>query len=414
MTDLKQTGINARSAQNAMRRISSKQKNDLLMGLANVLEKKTPAILQANGEDLRRAVINGMPDGLVDRLTLSEERISGMADGLRDVAGQDDPIGSAEYVSVRPNGLRIEKRRVALGVIGIIFEARPNVTTDAFGLCFKSGNVCILRGGSDAAGSTEVIVNIIREELERQGLDKNICQALYDVDHEGLKEFMQMTEYVDLLIPRGGAGLIRSVVTNSRIPVIETGTGNCHIYVDESADMDMAVNIIYNAKTQRIGVCNACESIVIHKNVVNKLMPALKQRLSTKNVEIRGDEVIRSAADGIIEATEDDWGTEYLDYILSAKTVGSLNEAIEHINRYNTGHSESIITNNYENATRFLNEVDASCVYVNASTRFTDGGEFGFGAEIGISTQKLHARGPMGLDALTTTKYCITGNGQIR
>ena len=414
MTDLKQAGINARDAKSAMRRITSGQKNDLLTGLSDALEKNVSAILEANGEDLKRGVSNGMPEGLLDRLTLSKERIGGMADGLRDVALLNDPIGSAEYVAVRPNGLRIEKRRVPLGVIGIIFEARPNVTTDAFGLCFKSGNVCILRGGSDAASSTRVIVDIIRDELKRQGLDENICQALYDVDHEGLKEFMRLTEYVDLLIPRGGAGLIRSVVDNSRIPVIETGTGNCHIYVDESADIDMAVDIIFNAKTQRIGVCNACESIVVHEAVSDKLMPALKQRLDTKNVEIRGDETMQKAADGIVPASEDDWGREYLDYILSAKTVASIDEAIEHINRYNTGHSESIITRDYDNANRFLNEIDAACVYVNASTRFTDGGEFGFGAEIGISTQKLHARGPMGLDALTTTKYAITGNGQVR
>ncbi len=414
MMDLKSIGSAAKEAVSKMNRVSSKQKNDLLYALARLLEKESKAIIKANAIDIENGKKNNMPDGLIDRLLLTDERIKGMADGLREVAALDDPIGAMESVTVRPNGLKIGKMAVPMGVVGIIYEARPNVTTDAFGLCFKTGNVCILRSGSDAKYSAEAIVDIIRKALKEASLPEDACQILKDVDHEGLQKFMQMKEYVDLLIPRGGAGLIRNVVENSKIPVIETGTGNCHVYVDESADLDMAVDIIFNAKTQRIGVCNACESIVVHEKVAGKLMPALKKRLDEKNVEIRGDEIIQKTTDGIVPATVDDWGTEYLDYILSAKTVSSIDEAIDHINRYNTGHSEAIITSDYNNAMRFLNEIDAACVYVNASTRFTDGNEFGFGAEIGISTQKLHARGPMGLKALTTTKYVIMGNGQIR
>ncbi|MCR4842815.1 MAG: glutamate-5-semialdehyde dehydrogenase [Eubacterium sp.] len=414
MTDFREVGKRAKAATVSMARVTTAQKNELLHALADLLERESAAIIEANAIDVENGKKNNMPAGLVDRLLLDTDRIKGMADGLREVAALDDPIGSMESVTVRPNGLKIGRMRVPMGVIGIIYEARPNVTTDAFGLCFKSGNVCILRSGTDARYSAEAIVKLIRQALSEQGLPEDCCQVLLDVDRESLLEFMQLKEYVDLLIPRGGAGLIRNVVENSRIPVIETGTGNCHVYVDASADLDMAVDIIFNAKTQRIGVCNACESIVIHKDVVDELMPALKKRLDEKNVEIRGDESVRKSVDGIVAAGDDDWGTEYLDYILSAKTVSSIDEAIEHINRYNTGHSESIVTSDYNNANRFLNEVDAACVYVNASTRFTDGNEFGFGAEIGISTQKLHARGPMGLKEITTTKYVIMGNGQIR
>ena len=308
----------------------------------------------------------------------------------------------------------IGQKRVPLGIVGIIYESRPNVTADAFGLCFKTGNVVVLKGGSDAIHSNIAIVNVIRETLHELGITEDAIQLIEDTDRAATTAFMKRKDFLDVLIPRGGAGLIRAVVENSTVPVIETGTGNCHIYVDESADLDMAIDIIFNAKTQRIGVCNACESLVVHENAVKELMPRLKARLDEKQVEIRGDEKVRESVDHIVPATEEDWGTEYLDYILSVRTVSSIDEAIAHINRYNTGHSEAIITRDYANAQKFLEEVDAAAVYVNASTRFTDGFEFGFGAEIGISTQKLHARGPMGLMALTTTKYIIYGNGQIR
>ena len=355
-----------------------------------------------------------MPEGLVDRLLLTPERIQGMAEGLQQLVALEDPIGEVTGMKKRPNGLLIGQKRVPLGVIGIIYEARPNVTADAFGLCFKTGNVVILKGGSDAIHSNEAIVKCIRETLKANDITENAIQLIQDTSRETAAEFMKMNEYVDVLIPRGGKGLIKAVVNQSTIPVIETGTGNCHIYVDESADLDMAVNIIFNAKTQRIGVCNACESLVVHENIKDALLPKLAERLKEKNVEMRGDKASQDACSDIIPASDEDWGKEYLDYILSIKTVKSTAEAIAHINRYNTGHSEAIITENYTNAEKFLDEVDAAAVYVNASTRFTDGFEFGFGAEIGISTQKLHARGPMGLEALTSTKYIIYGNGQIR
>ena len=352
--------------------------------------------------------------GLIDRLMLDESRIEGMAEGIRQVAALPDRVGEVKAMKQRPNGLLTGQKKVPLGVLGNIYEARPNVTADAFALCFKAGNVVILRGGSDAFHSNQAIVDVIRSALGMEGIPEDAIQLIQDTSRETAQRFMQMDQYVNVLIPRGGAGLIRSVVENSRIPVIETGTGNCHIYVDESADIDMAVPIIFNAKTQRIGVCIACESLVVHEKILDRLMPALKQKLDEKQVEIRGDEKAMAAAEGIIPASEEDWGTEYLDYILSVKTVSGVDEAIAHINRYNTGHSEAIITSDYANAQKFLNEIDAAAVYVNASTRFTDGFEVGFGAEIGISTQKLHARGPMGLEALTSYKYIIYGNGQIR
>jgi glutamate-5-semialdehyde dehydrogenase len=355
-----------------------------------------------------------MPEGLLDRLLLTKDRIEQMAVGIRQVATLDDPIGEVLSMKTRPNGLRIGQKRVPLGVIGIIYESRPNVTADAFALCFKTGNVVILKGGSDALHSNIAIVKSISEALHQAGLPDGVISLIEDTSRETATQFMKMNDYVDVLIPRGGAGLIRAVVQNATVPVIETGTGNCHIFVDESADFDMALAIIFNAKTQRIGVCNAAESLVIHEAIVKEFIPKVVARLKEKNVEIRGDEQVASSADGIVPATEQDWGTEYLDYIISAKTVANVEEAIAHINKYNTGHSEAIITNNYANAEKFLNEVDAAAVYVNASTRFTDGFEFGFGAEIGISTQKLHARGPMGLIALTSTKYIIYGDGQIR
>ena len=411
---LLQLGMNAKEAENTIRTITTDQKNQVLAAVADHLVESTDKLLEANAADVTNAKQNHMPEGLVDRLMLSPERIEGMAEGLRQLVALEDPIGEVTGMKKRPNGLLIGQKRVPLGVVGIIYEARPNVTADAFGLCFKTGNVVILKGGSDAIHSNEAIVDCIRESLKTCGVTENAIQLIADTSRETAAEFMKMNEYVDVLIPRGGKGLIKAVVNQSTIPVIETGTGNCHIYVDESADLDMAVNIILNAKTQRVGVCNACESLLVHANVKEKLLPVLAQKLKEKHVEMRADKEAHELMPGSVDATEEDWGTEYLDYILSIKVVYSVDEAIAHINRYNTGHSEAIITNDYTNAQKFLDEVDAAAVYVNASTRFTDGFEFGYGAEIGISTQKLHARGPMGLLALTTTKYIIYGNGQIR
>ena len=411
---LLQLGMNAKEAENTIRTITTDQKNQVLAAVADHLVESTDKLLEANTADVTNAKQNHMPEGLVDRLMLSPERIEGMAEGLRQLVALEDPIGEVTGMKKRPNGLMIGQKRVPLGVVGIIYEARPNVTADAFGLCFKTGNVVILKGGSDAIHSNEAIVDCIRESLKACGATENAIQLIADTSRETAAEFMKMNEYVDVLIPRGGKGLIKAVVNQSTIPVIETGTGNCHIYVDESADLDMAVNIILNAKTQRVGVCNACESLLVHANVKEKLLPVLAQKLKEKHVEMRADKEAHELMPGSVDATEEDWGTEYLDYILSIKVVYSVDEAIAHINRYNTGHSEAIITNDYTNAQKFLDEVDAAAVYVNASTRFTDGFEFGYGAEIGISTQKLHARGPMGLLALTTTKYIIYGNGQIR
>ena len=411
---LLQLGMNAKEAEDTIRTITTDQKNQVLAAVADHLVESTDKLLEANAADVTNAKQNHMPEGLVDRLMLSPERIEGMAEGLRQLVALEDPIGEVTGMKKRPNGLLIGQKRVPLGVVGIIYEARPNVTADAFGLCFKTGNVVILKGGSDAIHSNEAIVDCIRESLKACGVTENAIQLIADTSRETAAEFMKMNEYVDVLIPRGGKGLIKAVVNQSTIPVIETGTGNCHIYVDESADLDMAVNIILNAKTQRVGVCNACESLLVHANVKEKLLPVLAQKLKEKHVEMRADKEAHELMPGSVDATEEDWGTEYLDYILSIKVVYSVDEAIAHINRYNTGHSEAIITNDYTNAQKFLDEVDAAAVYVNASTRFTDGFEFGYGAEIGISTQKLHARGPMGLLALTTTKYIIYGNGQIR
>ena len=414
MKRLEQIGYQAKETEAYMRTLSTAKKNEILLFAADALVKSARMIMEANHMDVEAGWRKGMHEGLIDRLMLSEQRIEAMADGLRSIAAREDPIGEVTGMKQRPNGLMIGQKRVPLGVVGIIYEARPNVTADAFGLCFKTGNVVILKGGSDAIYSNKAIVSCLQTALEYCGAPKYAIQLIEDTSREVTAEFMKMNQYVDVLIPRGGAGLIRSVVNNSTIPVIETGTGNCHIYVDESADFEMAANIIFNAKTQRIGVCNACESLVIHQNVAGDFLPYLKARLDQKKVEMRGDETARMVLPMIQEATEEDWGTEYLDYIVSVKTVSGIEEAIEHINRYNTGHSEAIITRDYNNAQKFLNEVDAAAVYVNASTRFTDGFEFGFGAEIGISTQKLHARGPMGLLALTSTKFIIYGDGQIR
>ena len=411
---LETLGRNAKEAEIVLRNLDTAKKNQVLEAVADSLVADSKALLTANAIDVENGRKNQMPEGLVDRLMLTEARIASMAEGLRQVAALEDPIGEVTGMKKRPNGLLIGQKRVPLGVIGIIYEARPNVTADAFALCFKTGNVVILKGGSDAIHSNTAIVDCIRRTLDENGITKDAIQLISDTSRETAGEFMKMNEYVDVLIPRGGKGLIKAVVNNSTIPVIETGTGNCHIYVDESADLDMAVRIINNAKTQRIGVCNACESLLVHEKVKDAFLPVLAERLRTKNVEMRADEEAKALIPDAVTATEEDWGTEYLDYILSIKVVGSADEAIRHINRYNTGHSEAIITRDYNNAQKFLDEVDAAAVYVNASTRFTDGFEFGFGAEIGISTQKLHARGPMGLLALTSTKYIIYGNGQIR
>ena len=412
--ELLEIGKKARAAEPFMRKLGTNRKNELLLKCAEALTKGSREILEANALDMERGRENGMSSGLLDRLQLTDARIEGMAEGLRQLAALEDPIGEVLGMKRRPNGLLIGQMRVPLGVVGIIYEARPNVTADAFGLCFKTGNVVILKGGSDAIHSNQAIVSCLRNCLREEKIPEDAIQLIEDTSRETTQAFMKMNQYVDVLIPRGGAGLIWAVVENSTIPVIETGTGNCHIFVDESADIEMAINIILNAKTQRVGVCNACESLVVHDGIREKLLPELSRRLREKQVEMRADSRALPLVEGGIPASEEDWGREYLDYILSIKTVSSVDEAIAHINKYNTKHSEAIITSSYENARKFLEEVDAAAVYVNASTRFTDGFEFGFGAEIGISTQKLHVRGPMGLQALTTTKYIIYGNGQIR
>ena len=407
-------GKRAKEAAREAARLGTEEKNRGLVTVAEELVAQTEWLLSENAKDLKEAEARGMKKSLIDRLCLTKERIEGMAEGLRQIAALEDPVGEVLRMWNRPNGLRIGQKRVPLGVVGIIYESRPNVTADAFGLCFKTGNAVILRGGSDAIHSNLAIVHVIKEGLRKERLSQDLILLVENTSRETVQQMMKLHGYIDVLIPRGGAGLIASVVENSTVPVIETGTGNCHIYVDESADLNMAVEIIENAKTQRMGVCNACESLVIHQRVASEVVPMIVQCLKQHQVEIRGDERACRITTEIAEASEEDWGTEYLDAVISMKIVDSLEEAIDHINRYNTGHSESIITKDYANALKFQDEIHAAAVYVNASTRFTDGFEFGFGAEIGISTQKLHARGPMGLTALTTTKYIIFGNGQVR
>lgn len=414
MTELERMGERAVKAKYALAGLSGEDKNEALRLAAEMLRKRQDDILAANRTDLETGRENGMPAGMLDRLALNESRIESMAEGLSQIADLPDPVGEILDTFTRPNGLVIRKRRVPLGVIGIIYESRPNVTADAFGLCFKAGNAALLKGGKEALHSNEAIEAAIREALKEAGVTPDAIQLIRSSDRAVTNALMRFNRCVDVLIPRGGAGLIRAVVENSTVPVIETGTGNCHVYVDEDADLTMAVNIVRNAKTQRISVCNACESLVVHEKIAEKFLPMLSDALKKKQVEIRADEPARRILPGASTATEEDFGTEYLDYILSVKTVSGVQEAIDHINRYSTGHSEAIITENGGHAEAFLNGVDSACVYVNASTRFTDGFEFGFGAEIGISTQKLHARGPMGLKELTTYRYQIYGNGQIR
>lgn len=414
MEYLNELGQKAVNAAYELQKMTTEEKNRALGAAAAALMNAAERILVANGKDYEIARTNGMSEGLLDRLKLTPERIADMAEGLLQVGELEDPVGGIIESFDRPNGLHIDKVRVPMGVVGIIYEARPNVTADAFGLCFKTGNAVILKGGKDAFYSNQAITEIIREALVSEKITADAVQLIEDNDRAVTTAFMKLKQYVDVLIPRGGAGLIRAVVENSTIPVIETGTGNCHIYVDEEADLNKAVPIIINAKTQRIGVCNACESLLVHEKIADRLLPALGSALRDKNVEMRGDARVRELIPDALEATEEDYGTEYLDYIISMKTVASVEEAVAHINRYNTKHSDAILTENQETANQFLQGVDSACVYVNASTRFTDGFEFGFGAEIGISTQKLHARGPMGLRELTTYKYLIHGDGQIR
>lgn len=411
---MREIGLKALAAKDFLATVTTEDKNRALLSIAKALRDSSETIITENKTDLENGRKNGLSDGMLDRLMLDESRIDGIAKAVEDVVTLDDPCGRLLEEVTRPNGLVIKKVSVPIGVIGIIYESRPNVTADAAVLCLKSSNAVILRGGKEAINSNIAIVAAMRSALADCGFDENCIQLVTDTSRESANQMMKMNGVIDCLIPRGGRGLIRSVVENSTVPVIETGSGNCHIYVDESADIEMAANIIYNAKTQRVGVCNACESLVIHSGIIKNALPVIKEKLDEKNVEMRGDERAMIAANGVLPASEEDFACEYLDYKISVKTVDSLDEAIKHINKYSTGHSESIITNNMDNAREFLQRIDSSSVYVNASTRFTDGGEFGLGAEIGISTQKLHARGPMGLRELTTTKYLIYGTGQTR
>lgn len=407
-------GKKAKQTLTFMSQVKTEQKNNALGIIADMLEENIEKIVSANNVDIENGRQNGLNDGLIDRLMLNADRIKAMADGARQVASLPDPCGKVLSEYKKDNGLLIKKVTVPLGVIGIIFEARPNVTVDAAALCLKSGNAVILRGGKEAINSNTALADIMREALAKAGFPQDVIQLVGDTSRQSSNDMMHMNEYLDCLIPRGGKGLIKAVVENSTVPVIETGSGNCHIYVDESADINMAAEIIFNAKTQRISVCNACESLVINSKIIDKALPIIAKKLKEKDVEIRGDERAQKACGLVVPATDEDFATEYLDYIISVKTVDTVDEAIAHINANSTGHSEAIITENTENAEKFLKCIDSSSVYVNASTRFTDGAEFGLGAEIGISTQKLHARGPMGLEQLTSTKYLIYGDGQVR
>ncbi|KJZ84689.1 MULTISPECIES: glutamate-5-semialdehyde dehydrogenase [Clostridium] len=414
MSILETMGKKAKEASYELGAASTKEKDKALLAMAQELIENTNEILEANRIDLKNAEIKGTPKAMLDRLALDKDRIKAMADGLKEVVNLQDPVGEVVSMWQRPNGLQIGQKRVPMGVIGIIYESRPNVTCDAAGLCLKTGNASILRGGSDAINSNKAIMVALTKGIERAGLPKECVQLIEDTSREVATEMMKLNEYIDVLIPRGGAGLIQSVVKNATVPVIETGTGNCHIYVDESCDFDMAVKIAVNAKASRPSVCNAAEKLLVNEKIAKDFLPIAVKVLRENGVVLRGDEASQAIINDIEKANEEDWSKEYLDYIMAVKIVKDVDEAINHINKYGTGHSEAIITESYKNSQKFLQRVDAAAVYVNASTRFTDGSEFGFGAEIGISTQKLHARGPMGLKELTTIKYIIYGNGQIR
>ncbi|MDN5301230.1 MAG: glutamate-5-semialdehyde dehydrogenase [Thermoanaerobacteraceae bacterium] len=411
--DIQEIGKKAKEASRVLASLFADIKNRALSEMAASLMQAKEKILLANERDINAAREKGMSEALVDRLKLNESRIFSMVKGLKDLCDLPDPVGQGEVIK-RPNGLTIMRQHVPFGVIGIIYEARPNVTSDAAGLCLKAGSSVILRGGSEAINSNKAIVSALVSGAVKAGIPEGAIQLIEDTGHESARALMKMRQYVDLLIPRGGAGLIKTVVENSTVPVIETGVGNCHVYVDESADLEMAKNIIINAKTSRPSVCNAAETLLVHKAVAERFIPEALKALEEKGVELRGCIKTCQIFPGVKPASEEDWATEYLDLILAVKVVDDIDEAIEHINCYGSSHSEAIVTKNYDSANKFLSRVDAACVYVNASTRFTDGGEFGFGAEIGISTQKLHARGPMGLKELTTVKYLILGDGQVR
>ncbi|HIZ95055.1 glutamate-5-semialdehyde dehydrogenase [Flavonifractor sp. An112] len=415
MTQLEMQGLAAKNASRVLSIAGTSKKNAALEAIASALEARQEEILAANLEDMTAAKAAGMRPSLQDRLALDGSRIAGIVDGVRQVAALPDPIGETTKMSTRPNGLVIGKRRVPLGVIGIIYEARPNVTVDAAALCLKSGNAVILRGGKEAFHSNQAFVSIMRDALESAGLPRDCVALVTDTTRQSATELMNLTEYLDVLIPRGGAGLIKNVVENAKVPVIQTGVGVCHVYVHGEADLDMAARIIHNAKTSRPSVCNAAECLLVDRAVARDFLPMAWQLLQTKNVELRGCPETRAIlGDFVVPATEEDWDTEFGDYILAVKVVGGFDEAVEFIHAHGTGHSEAIVTNNYFAAQQFLDQVDAAAVYVNASTRFTDGNEFGLGAEIGISTQKMHARGPMGLEELTSSKFVIYGTGQIR
>lgn len=415
MTYIETLGSNAVKVKKILAVADTGKKNSALAEISRALIENSDKIIEANQKDLTAAKENGMSVSMQDRLMLNEDRIKGIASAVDELIKLEDPIGKVDNGSVRPNGMRITKIRVPMGVIGMIYESRPNVTADAATLCLKTGNAVILRGGKEAYNSNKCICEIMRDAVEKAGFPKDIIQFVDDTTREVTTELMKCDKYLDLLIPRGGAGLIKAVTKNATVPVIETGTGNCHLYVDESADIEMAVNITDNAKTQRPSVCNAIETLLVHKNIAEKFLPAVKKKLDEHNVEIRGcAETKRILGDCVVPATEEDYATEFGDYIIAVRVVDDISQAIEHIAEYSTGHSECIVTNDLSNANKFKSEVDSACVYVNASTRFTDGGMFGFGAEIGISTQKLHARGPMGLYEITTNKYLIDGNGQVR
>ncbi len=411
---LKELGVRAKKASRALMTASTEKKNEALKNIASALIEKEAYIIEENKKDIEKARENGMSESMIDRLTLTKERIKSISSAVMEIVSYSDPTGRILGGEKRPNGLIIEKVSVPMGVIAVIFEARPNVTVDAAALCLKSGNCVILRGGKEAINSNKATASIMREAVKKAGLPEDVINLVEDTSRESATELMRMNGYVDVLIPRGGAGLIKACVQNATVPVIETGTGNCHIYVDKSADLNMASEIVFNAKTSRVSVCNACESLVVHEEIAEKALPLIKEKLDLKGVKWHGDEKARSILKDIFPATEEDYGKEYLDYEISVKVVSDIDEAIGHIMKYSTGHSECIVTEDYPASRKFTSEIDAAAVYVNASTRFTDGGEFGFGAEIGISTQKLHARGPLGLPELTTVKYVVYGNGQVR